>query len=92
MMFFVIGIHTLSYLNIDSGTERIARDIIGSIAVPSFFFVDGLLFSTIFKRKKKFNYKTYVLKSFKRLIIPWSRECSIFCVSPVLLLAIISES
>ncbi len=68
---FVICVHTLSYnAHLGEPIHKIVSFIVGTISVPIFFFVDGFLFSRIYS-KKEHCYSNYLIKSAKRLIIPW---------------------
>ncbi|MDT8281489.1 MAG: acyltransferase family protein [Gammaproteobacteria bacterium] len=69
-IFMVVGIHALSYTNIETSIYGVFEFLLTAIAVPVFFFVDGYLFSFLYK-EKKFKYIKYVSKSAKRLLIPW---------------------
>ena len=63
----VVMIHTFAYFNIKTDLDvwEIPWWIVHEIAVPSFFFVDGWLWKG---HQKDFS---FIVKSFKRLMIPW---------------------
>jgi fucose 4-O-acetylase-like acetyltransferase len=70
-IFMVVCIHAFAYTHrLNEPLFTVMRFLVHTIPVPVFFFADGFLFAWIYKQKK-FLYQNYVIKSCKRLIIPW---------------------
>lgn len=70
-VFMVVCVHAFAYTHqLNEPLSTGMRFLVHTIPVPIFFFADGFLFAWIYKHKN-FSYQTYVMKSFKRLIIPW---------------------
>jgi fucose 4-O-acetylase-like acetyltransferase len=68
----VVGVHVFGYVKFGSQeTSDLIWFIIYPIAVPIFFLVDGYLFSMKQLEGRAFEYRSYILKSAKRLLIPW---------------------
>ncbi len=70
-IFMVVCIHATAYTHKFDEPLAAALDfIIFTISVPVFFFADGFLFARLYKHKY-FSYSDYIVKSSKRLLIPW---------------------
>lgn len=68
----VVAIHVFGYMKFGSQeTSDLIWFIIYPVAVPVFFLVDGYLFSMKQEEGGPFEYSSYILKSAKRLLIPW---------------------
>ena len=70
----VVGVHTSAYcLPLSEYQKEVISFLTLTVAVPTFFLVDGYLFArdTILPSKET-TYFTYVQKSFFRLIVPWT--------------------
>lgn len=71
----VVGIHAYGYANPEGVTLSPWVDtlwpVISSIAVASFFLVDGYLFARSTERPGPFNYPAYLRRSAQRLLLPW---------------------
>jgi fucose 4-O-acetylase-like acetyltransferase len=70
-IFLVVGGHTLNYVQVSGYSGEILYFLTHAISVQVFFLADGFLFSYAIDGKQVFNYKTYIKKSFNRLVIPW---------------------
>ena len=65
----VVAIHAVSYVPSLPETVVWFVDVFcKTIAVPIFFIVDGYIFHL---KSRSLNYSTYMISSFKRLIVPW---------------------
>jgi len=64
----VVAVHATGYSHWRNETLFF---IIKSIAVPIFFLVDGFIFAFKQDGRHPFDYRQYLLKSAKRLLIPW---------------------
>ena len=71
MIVFVVGTHTLAYVPLEPSLKSIVLFVVHPIAVPVFFLVDGFLFTKHCMKNKTFQYKKYIVKSAKRLLLPW---------------------
>jgi surface polysaccharide O-acyltransferase-like enzyme len=71
-VFMVVGIHTMGYIPLVGMERTIIAFLVHTVAVPVFFLVDGVIFSRQIQRKPEFNYFEYLLKSARRLLIPWA--------------------
>jgi fucose 4-O-acetylase-like acetyltransferase len=69
-IFLVVGVHAYAYADVEVSLFSVSGFFLQGIAVPVFFFVDGYLFSLIY-RSREFKYRSYLAKSAKRLLIPW---------------------
>lgn len=68
----VVIIHSMGYCGeLDPTHREVLSFIVRTIAVPVFFLVDGYLAIQKYCNGKTFIYKTYVGKSFLRLMVPW---------------------
>jgi surface polysaccharide O-acyltransferase-like enzyme len=67
----VVGVHALGRANLDQPIEEWFRFVVTTIAVPIFFLVDGFLFARTSTSNHEFSYKSYVVKSYWRLLLPW---------------------
>jgi hypothetical protein len=55
---------------LEGEAKHVVTAVVNTIAVPGFFLVDGFLFS-LKQLERQFDYKKYLKKSLKRLILPW---------------------
>ncbi len=70
----VVAIHAYGYTGLTQSNTTITNFlwfIISTIAVPIFFLIDGFLFCHKQSDSYTFDYKLYLLKSSKRLLLPW---------------------
>jgi surface polysaccharide O-acyltransferase-like enzyme len=67
----VVGVHALGRAHLDQPIEEWFRFVVTTIAVPIFFLVDGFLFARTSTSNHEFSYKSYVVKSYWRLLLPW---------------------
>lgn len=67
----VVGTHALGRADLNQSFKDDLGFWVSTIAVPAFFLVDGYLFSYKHGMNGAFAYKGYVLKSARRLIVPW---------------------
>jgi fucose 4-O-acetylase-like acetyltransferase len=67
----VVATHALAYTSLPPGTTRLIANLVQPIAVPAFFFVDGLLFGYKNAPNRQFNHVVYLKKSTSRLLLPW---------------------
>lgn len=67
----VVGLHSVSYVNLPDDFSKFIEVILVTTAVPVFFLVDGYIFSSKFSDKSKFNYLEYFRNSVYRLLLPW---------------------
>lgn len=70
-IFMVVATHAIAYAGLGSYERSLIEFWVQSIAVPSFFLVDGYLFVHGLQCKENFLYQTYVSRSSRRLLIPW---------------------
>lgn len=67
----VVAVHVLTRIHLEGATRDVVGFLVGAIAVPLFFLVDGFLFSWKWTESPGFDYRSYVRKSAVRLLIPW---------------------
>jgi fucose 4-O-acetylase-like acetyltransferase len=67
----VVAVHVLTKIQLDGPNQKLVGFLVGAIAVPLFFLVDGFLFSWKWTGVSQFNYLSYVRKSAVRLLVPW---------------------
>jgi fucose 4-O-acetylase-like acetyltransferase len=65
----VVAVHALGYSDLDPVFRKVIAFLVHTISVPVFFLVDGYLFAK--GSRKSFDYYPYVLRSARRLLIPW---------------------
>ena len=70
-MFMVVGVHALGRTHLPESIEAVIAFIVGTVAVPIFFLVDGFLFAFYQASSQVLDYKDYVLRSAYRLLVPW---------------------
>lgn len=70
-VFMVVGIHAMVYMPLSGAELIIVRFLVHTIAVPIFFLVDGLIFAKGAREGRPWKYATYIIKSGRRLLIPW---------------------
>ena len=70
-MLMVVGIHATGYAGLDMthDVDRFLDFLVRTMALQSFFFVDGYLFAS--KHNTPFTYRLYLTKSTKRILLPW---------------------
>ncbi|MBS0169851.1 MAG: acyltransferase [Nitrospira sp.] len=67
----VVATHAIAYAGLGNYERNLVQFWVQSVAVPSFFLVDGYLFVHGLQHKEKFLYGTYMGRSARRLLIPW---------------------
>jgi peptidoglycan/LPS O-acetylase OafA/YrhL len=68
----VVAVHVLSRLDLSGLDRDLITYLVGAIAVPLFFVVDGYVFSWKFTNAPQFDYRSYIGKSALRLLVPWT--------------------
>lgn len=76
----VVGTHAAFYINLEANIHELVNQTLTLIATPIFFLVDGFIFSSKQKIALAFNYKTYLVNSTYRLLVPWFLFSCIFLV------------
>lgn len=67
----VVATHAVAYAGLGNDEWSLIGFWVQSVAVPSFFLVDGYLFVHGLQHKEKFLYGSYMGRSASRLLIPW---------------------
>lgn len=67
----VVATHAVAYASLDGYVWNLIKFWVQSVAVPSFFLVDGYLFVYGLQHRLQFSYRRYILRSARRLLIPW---------------------
>lgn len=67
----VVATHAMAYASLDGYVRNFIEFWVQSVAVPSFFLVDGYLFVHGLQHRLQFSYGRYILRSARRLLIPW---------------------
>ena len=82
-MCMVVGIHATGYAGLDvtQNIDKFLVFLVRTMAVQSFFFIDGYLFAS--KHNTPFTYKFYLTKSAKRLLLPWFLFSTIYFIARI---------
>lgn len=67
----VVATHAMAYVSLDSETRNLLAFWVQAVAVPPFFLADGFLFVHSLQRKSQFSYGKYIVRSARRLLVPW---------------------
>lgn len=67
----VVATHAFEYTQLDSQARALLSFWVYAIAVPPFFIADGFLFARGQDGEKSFSAAHYIVKSGKRLLVPW---------------------
>ncbi|MCP4677573.1 MAG: acyltransferase [Deltaproteobacteria bacterium] len=67
----VVAIHTFGYVHLTGVSYEIVQFLVYPIAVPVFFLCDGFLFIQRTIKDGDLDYRSFILHSFKRLVLPW---------------------
>lgn len=68
----VVAVHALTRVDLDPPSHELISFLVGTVAVPLFFLTDGFLFSWKCTEAPGFDYKSFIRKSGKRLLVPWA--------------------
>ena len=69
--FMVVAIHTMGYVPLESSDQAVISFLVHAVAVPIFFLVDGVIFANKSNEIPRLNYSNHVLRSARRLLVPW---------------------
>jgi surface polysaccharide O-acyltransferase-like enzyme len=70
-VFMVVGIHTMAYMPLGEADRGIVSFFVHTVAVPIFFLVDGVIFAKHRLEGRSWEYHRYLVKSARRLLVPW---------------------
>ena len=70
-VFMVVGIHAMAYMPLEGNELTIVGFLVHTVAVPIFFLVDGIIFAKHTLEGRTWEYPRYIVKSARRLLIPW---------------------
>lgn len=71
-VFMVVGIHAMAYMPLGEMDRGIVSFFVHTVAVPIFFLVDGIIFAKHTREGRSWKYATYIVKSARRLLVPWA--------------------
>lgn len=68
----VVATHAMAYAKLEESMIGLLSFWVQAVAVPPFFLADGFLFARNLHNHHSFSYGEYLLRSARRLLLPWS--------------------